>query len=243
MSTVNEFLLNAARSLNDAQPGREFRRWSRELLISFLNEAIDLIRIFRPDEFTSTAVVQLSAGTWQTVDCCSKVLKVFCQTDKYGNEIGGTLLKISPTVISKWIKEACPQPAGSAFRLSSYTIENKSDVSFSVRPPVPVNAEVYVRLSCIKPPSDYDLNDGDVSLDLPSSEAAAMQWVLYRAMIIDDESETAAAVAGQHLSLCLELLKVQYAREKIAQIGDLTSPEVRSELQALRGAGLIGKQV
>ena len=106
--TVNNFLENVSESLNDAETDYEFTHWGKAYLLSLLNEAIVLISIYRPDEFTEAKIIKLAPGTFQNADCCKKVYKLYTQTDKWGNEIGPALMKVANKVADLWTKVACP---------------------------------------------------------------------------------------------------------------------------------------
>lgn len=243
MATVGDVLKTVSRLLNDSQAGYEFARWDKPLLLSILDEALMLISIYKPDEFTEIKIIKLQAGSDQTAECCKKVLKVYCQTDEYGNAIGAPLMKVSNSILARWSKKDCEPTRQSPFLLSSYILEDASNVDFSVRPPVPREVDVYVRVLCqVLPTNASELNETD-DIGLTTALPAAYEWCLYRAMIIDDESQTASTIALRHLETFFELMKVQYTREHIAKLGNLQSPEAKSEIASLRASGLIGKQV
>lgn len=242
MVTVNNFLENVSESLNDAETDYEFTHWGKAYLLSLLNEAIVLISIYRPDEFTEAKIIKLAPGTFQNADCCKKVYKLYTQTDKWGNEIGPALMKVANKVADLWTKVACP-PDKNPFRLTGYTIENNAGALFSVRPPVPANQDVYVKASCLTFPKEFTLADGNEEIKFSSSIPAATQWVLYRALMVDDNSQNSLTEAVQHLTTFFQLMKIQYTRDTVKELGDAFTKEARDKIAVLRTAGMVGNQV
>lgn len=242
MVTVNDFLDNVSESLNDAETDYDFNHWGKPFLLSLLNEAIVLISIYKPDEFIEAKIIKLAPGAYQNADCCKKVYKLYTQTDKWGNEIGPILMKVANKIADMWTKEACP-PEKNPFRLTGYTIENDAGALFSVRPPVPANEDVYVKASCLTYPKAFTLADGNEEIKFSSSLPAAVQWVLYRALMVDDNSQNSLTVAVQHLTTFFQLMKIQYTRDTVKEMGELFTKEARDKITVLRAAGMVGNQV
>lgn len=241
MATLNHFLDGLARDLNDAEKAHEYARWTKVQLLDYLNEGLRVAAFFKPELFSQTKVIQLSPGTDQQAPDATFVTRVVAQTDEFGNMLYGQLPKRAPAAMFRWNKAGCPPKH--PFKLRGYWIESDGSNEFSVTPPVPVDPPVYVKLRMLEEPDDLTPADYDSEFLDSGTAPALRQWVLYRAMFIDDESQTASAAALHHLELFFNLLRIQFTRELVAKIGAAPSPAVRNLISIMRGTGMIGAQV
>lgn len=232
---LSDFLLGVAQDLNDAEPGYEFSRWTKGQLLRYLNEAIALIALFKSDYFAAVKVIKLVPGEQQRACCCAQVTQIIGQSDEFGNLIGGALPQKAPAALFRWTKKGCPQ-AGD-FKLNGYWMDPSDSRAFFVSPAVPPEQDIYLKINCIEEPPVYTEGQFTAEFTLNKANAAAAQWVLFRAMMIDDESATTMQAAAAHLNLFFNLLQVQYRREMIQKIGALVTDEAKEKLQLVAGLG------
>ena len=68
MKQVGAYVTDASVLLNDQQVGREFTRWSRALLVSFLNDALAEIAAHKPEAFARQEELRLDPGRVQHIE-------------------------------------------------------------------------------------------------------------------------------------------------------------------------------
>lgn len=193
-------------SLNDA----EGVVWKREWVLGVINEAYCLAAKFRPDMFVETITVKLVPGRTQKVCQCTAIKRIIAQVDKYGNEIKQVPRQESK-VASRWLgSNRCK---GSGYSVEGYTFDRNNNSEFEVSPPVPNGEDVYVTLSCVKQPESLDESSsiGDCGM-----VAAIKQWVMHRALMIDNQDLSVAA-ANIHKVNFNELLATQYRQHMTVQ--------------------------
>lgn len=219
----------AARDLNDLEPGYSHIRWTENDLLEYANDAFSQIAAIRPDLFVKTHEITLSPGTFQTLppDCT----KLFSLDGAVSSD--GTLQKTKPSVadndIGRWFANApvCTPTFGSAsggslasgYNVASFDIDKNDPRTFTVSPPVPATPPVKVRVRCVELPAMGSLNS---SLPLDGRfHNAVLEWIRYRALLVDDESASSFARAQFHMQHFYQMLD----RNKMA-FDDLT--KVRS---------------
>jgi hypothetical protein len=240
---LSQVLDDLAVDLNDAEEGHAFQTWTRGQLLAYLNEALCNAFSLNPSLFTTTVVIQLQAGGDQQPCDCTILHNIIGQTDAQGNMLDGYLPRRSNAATYAWSKPGCPATSGGPFRLTGYNFDPLENGGFSVTPPVPPGAKVYVKARCATIPDAFTSAD----LDAPccgSSESAmdcrmitaAKQWVLFRAHMVDEQSLSSLNTAMIHLKLYFQLLNVQFSRQLGAQIGALSSPAAASLIPAVSSA-------
>ena len=222
--TVYQFLLSIAESLGDAQPGRAFKRYPLATLVLYYNEAMCFVASKRPDLFTDYKIMKLAPGTDQDARCCgcTSVIGLVSQVDLDGNVIKN--LSENGSVRSKterWYRPACRTPNAviNGPLLTGYTLVTGMSGRFTVSPPVPVGAEVYVKLKCVHAPVNFSL-ERVMSVDDTAMTGnckflpALRSYVLYRALMGDRHATGADAQAKAELRNAYDYLDVQMRSEK-----------------------------
>ncbi|ETD67550.1 hypothetical protein V757_11210 [Pelistega indica] len=206
--------------LNDLNPaGTLPNRWSQAQLLRFFNEGLCNVFTLNPNEFVEASMVKLDPGTLQKLCDCKVLRKILGQTDETG-------LVLTPvpeqniSILSRWTKKVCLTPTNGEFTLTGYTYSAGDNGYFNVYPPIPPNEDVYLKVLCANPPEPYTMKDLDKEVDAGcASVTAARQWVLYSALMIDDEVEIAVAAARVHLETFFNILKVQLTQQRLAELG------------------------
>lgn len=227
MTTTNDLLVRAARDLNDYTdhiPNKQFQRWTREQLLSYWNEALCVIFSLNPSKFKESHVAKLQPGINQVIEGCERVLSVIGVSDKDGH----VLYEIEQDKEDKSLKWGGYRPRNCPvfqhtkdFKLTHYRIASDKDGSVFVKPSVPYGADIYLKLMCEVAPQPLDSLDLDA--DVKQSTCAditfGIHWVLFRALMVDEESQSSTALATQHLQLFLSLVKEKTELDKEAVYG------------------------
>jgi hypothetical protein len=211
MATVSSFLANIAADLNDNAPGHEFTVWSREQLLSFFHEACQLLITSNPDAFAQSIVIEL-VGCQDYYDVCDCVGltndSILGQSDSSGHVF--QILKSRPDgAISRWTGRTCSPE--NPFRLREFSVAGNGR-SIRVYPSVPPNKTVYVAARCAVLPKDDDA-------EVPENIAPMLiQWVLFRAKMMDAENNPAILNAAiVHRDVFLAFLGVKTPRSNSRQ--------------------------
>ena len=218
MSSVAEILDQLAFDLNDdGGGGDKFVAWTREALRFYLKEAFELVMKNLPDVFNETRVITLRPVTLYHPLCGCDALRmdgVLGESDEHGN-VTNLVRPRQDKAALNWTGRACgPDP----YKVREYGV---SDDGKTVRvwPPVPPGKKAYLAVRCAVIPS----RDDD---EVPSEvTAAAAQWVLYRAKMVDGESGAGAIQSAYlHLTAWAALMGVEMpnSRRRAARPAQVT---------------------
>ena len=225
----------AARLLNDAEPGYAHIRWSRADLLAYLNDAQCVLFLARPALFITTLDFELRAGAVQTLPPGVKLIySIEGTVDRFGR-VSAQRPSQASDYLSRWFTGAdCSSGSGagsggaSDYRLASYSLDAKDRGVFIVSPPVPAGQTVKVRARVLRAP-DPASDDGKSALDCCYA-SMLLEWMLYRAYSVDDESQSSPARAGQHLQTFFMLAQIdaQAQRDLLLNKADLASVQLAS---------------
>lgn len=196
---VRSLMERASVDLNDAAAGHEFTTWSREQLRAYIEEAVQIAFSERPDLFTELRVLKAQPCTMlQDICDCTSIRHVIGQSDKNGHVVKPLRERRTEKLV--WTGRTCPVLPKN-FELNEYMIDRQMDKLW-LWPQVPAGLDVYVLVECAVFPSDIE------AVDFPDELAAAViQWVLFRAKMVDGENNQAiVTVAEQHKKTFYELL-------------------------------------
>ena len=120
------------------------------------------------------------------------------------------------------------------FKLISYRILTDKDGSVMVKPAVPYGMDVHLKFMCETPPREFEMNN--LSADVAQSNcidvAMGVHWVLFRALMVDEESQSSNSLASQHLNLFFKLLEVKTETDKDSNYNLEGLPAVLKQLVA-----------
>lgn len=234
MTSVNDLLVRSARDLNDFTddlPNKQFQRWTREQLLTYWNEALCVMYSLNPSKFKCVRVSKLTAGLNQVFDECKRVLSIIGVSDKDGN----VLYEIEEDKADKALKWGGYRPRRCTtfvhtddFKLTHYRIAADKDGSVFVKPPVPYGKEIYLKYMCETPPEVFELSDLDADVEQSncSDVSFGVHWVLFRALMVDEESQSSNALAQQHLQLFIKLVADKTDLDERANYNLDTVPKV-----------------
>ena len=202
MGSVLDILIRASGDLNDQAEGYEFQTWPKEQLRDWFYEGIRLAGSNRPDIFNQSRVLRLRAGPEYHPICGCDSLTingVLGQSDQDGN----VLHMIRPrtdSIVDHFPAVSCPPRR---YRIREFAL-SADGRTIRVYPAVPPGETAYLSVRCaVIPSADED--------EVPDeAAAAAVQWILYRARMVDGEVNTAAlAAAVYHWHTCASLLGIK----------------------------------
>lgn len=217
-------MVRTARDLNDFTdhiPNKQFQRWTREQLLGYWNEALCVIYSLSPSKFKCAKVAKLKPGINQEFEDCDRVLSVIGVSDKDGH----VLYEIEQDKADKALKwggfrpRSCPTFKHTKdFKLTNYRIASMQDGSVFVKPPVPYGADIYLKFMCETPPVMFEMHDLEADVDQSncSDVTFGIHWVLFRALMVDEESTSSTQLASQHLQLFFTLMKEKGELDKEA---------------------------
>jgi hypothetical protein len=216
-----DWFKTVAFALNDDEPDFEFARYPVNKMVPALNDALCIVYKYRQDLFTEWRIVKLEGGKYQDMrGCCDQILDIADQTDEQGNVIK-TLHGARNTttkVKRNWNKPSCitRSNAPDGFILDNAAIDMNMNGRFTVNPPVPCDADVYVRVKCVSGPCPYTvahINDtANVHCDMM---VAAWHFVLAR-MLEGDRFTNAASsnTSSTHYKMFFDILGVTMQQEE-----------------------------
>lgn len=208
--TSLDVITEVSADLNDQESGYEFARWSKDLLRSYLREAITQVCTVLSSWFSDTVVVKLTPGSgWQTACGCSKIKRILGVCDKDGT-VYRYLSRMSDDDMNIWAGplRRCP-PRGDE-TMTSYSINATTRDTFKIFPAVPSKGTYYVLVECSMKPT------GEDTTSVPDDAVAMVkQWMLYRALSMDAENnQSIAAIAANHYKTFTDLLKMAVEMER-----------------------------
>jgi hypothetical protein len=193
---VGDILDSLAVDLNDAGPVSKHSSWSRDSLRDWLLEGLRVLLKADPGPFERDAVLELRPCLERQPVCPCASLSwdgVLGQSDERGRVIK-RLRRRQEAPGLRWDGPSCPPDPSRPFRLRSYSVAPSGE-ALSVHPAPPPGEKVFLALRCAVLP------DGSDESEMPDSAVpAARQWVLWRARMVDGESDPAsyqAAMAHQ----------------------------------------------
>lgn len=187
--------------LNDQYPGSEYTRWPKEDVECALREARNAVNLIRPDQNVTTIEMKLQPGTFQQVPGeCSELVNVIGSLDKNGvlQEQKGS----GKSGLSKWFPSACQGVDPEDYEMTSFERDTKDTSVFYVQPPVPIGAEVTVKIQCA----------GSCASDQVDCrfEPPIVEYMMYRLLSTEDDSSTSATAANTHFRTFAMLLNVNF---------------------------------
>ena len=205
---LSDIIVRIAVDLNDAAPGHEFTTWSETQLHFYVQEALDTIFNIRPDLFIETRIIKMQPCTYVQDTCdCTQIHAVIGQVTESGRLIKRLRMR-EQGVKQLWTGWSCPVSPKN-FELREYYIDKDTDKLW-VFPQVPAGTDVYLMVECSVLP-----DASSHSYDIPGELVPmVMQWALYRAKMVDGESnQLILTAAKEHRAVFENLLNVSMASQ------------------------------
>lgn len=173
------------------------RRWPTDTeLLGWLDSAqLDAVLI-KPTAHTSTATVQLAAGTKQSLPSGGLLLLSVTRNMGTGGATPGMTIKpISREALDRLLPDWHTHAARDTVKLYAY--DPSTPKEFYVYPPQPSTSPGYIETVCSTTPSPLASTDDNIALD-DIYEGALIDGVLARCYEKDSEIATAAAAATSY---------------------------------------------
>ena len=210
----SSIVYDVSRDLNDQVEGYSYIRWTSDQLASYLREAVVQLASSNRQFFTCTYVVHITPGAgWQTACDCTHIKRVVGECTADGQLIRRLVEKSDGNEYIWPGDETCVTYGSDIY---AYSINSIKDSEFMVYPPVSPKQDKYVMIECYGIP---DVSD-PLTFDVPERFVQAVkQWMLYRALIIDAENNTAIAnIANTHVQVYQRLVSELIAETKELEV-------------------------
>lgn len=198
-TTLNRMIERATVQLLD--PGNV--RWPRAAVVDYLNEALREVLAHRPDAFATTVDLPLRAGAMQQLP---QEYASLSSIEQSMNERG--VQRVREGDYKYYRLRTCPDAAPPrGFHVRTYIKHPIDDAIYYVEPPVPPDCRTTVLATVIRKPGNYDADEGELEIPIRAEfEAQVLDWVCFRCLSGDHESETARTQAKVHLESFIKLL-------------------------------------
>lgn len=223
---TQDIIRQVSLDLNDQEAGYEYMHWTYGQLASYLQEALNHLYNSLKYLFTERVVVPLEYGeVWQQACQCDDIQRVLGMTNAEGTRILKRLRRRTDDDSIVWSSARSAKCSyGTKYEAESYMINATDGRSFMVFPPVPPSApRQYALIECFVPPDVTSTEDVPFEI-----VAAAKQWMLYRAMMIDSENNATIAEIGlKHRETYFTLVKNLVETRALEEMKDENGGTVR----------------
>lgn len=194
---ASELVIKVARDLNDYETGHEHTRWSVDVLLGYLSDAMCAVVLLRPDAYSVTTPVLLAAGsTKQSLPPGGA--RFLCIVRNMGGDGQTPGLPVTP--VSRDDLDAANQgwhDEDFSSIVDHFVYDDTVPTVFYVSPPPA--AGVYVDVSyAVIPPQALGM-DEDLPLNAIWAEPLR-EYMMYRAYSCNDASAEDMAKGERHLS-------------------------------------------
>lgn len=189
MQTVGELIKHVSTQLNDQQMNRQYLRWTRQMMLDYLNQALIAVAAYRKDAFTGVVQIPLVPGIRQTSEGYSEIVEVV------GNADGRPAQKGDPGILKAFSAyNYCPpklqfvngQPV---YAVKSVGVDPTDPTTFYVSPPVPAGMSVSVLAKVVFNTPTYTLADWDKEIAIDQKYTNnVIDYMQARAHEVDTES-------------------------------------------------------
>jgi hypothetical protein len=115
---------------------------------------------------------------------------------------------------------------GADYVLASYTADANDKTTFIVQPPVPADKKgTKVRARVLRAPEAM-AGDGELGIDCCYGPAI-VEWMLYRAYGVDEESQSSAGRSQQHLATFFSILQLDASQQAALMVNKLGAGNVQ----------------
>jgi hypothetical protein len=213
MKTVLQVIRAASVQLADQRPRQEYTRWTKAMLVQYLNDAMAEISSIRPEAFALRRLVTLVPGRIQTVpEHCMAFVKIEQNPDGTTAYEGDTeLLKAIGTTPPKLTQLRYDADGNVLFNVRSYSIDSTDPKTYYISPPVPIGVNVQVLASFVHNPWVYSVqNLGELVDVAPGIFNLAQDYMLGRAYEIDSESAESKSNSVKHFQQFYQFFGLNY---------------------------------
>jgi hypothetical protein len=201
---ASELIGRAAQALQDL----DHVRWSAADLLGHLNEGVRQVALVRPDATAATLVVELAAGTRQSLpEGCARLLAVVRNMGPDGATPGRAVTRVERDLLDAWDPgwHAAPGDPAAPAEVGQYAYDARLPRTFWTCPPVAEGAQATVEIAASLAPAPCAGPDDPVGLD-PVYAGPVLDWMLHRAFSADAGPPENRARAETHRQAFYESL-------------------------------------
>ena len=217
-TTVDEFLECIRVSVADKDI--ECLHWEDSDLIKHINEGLNMLLMADPGIFSEDVSITLSEGSCQELpQPYLELVKIKSNVSvaSSGQEIeGDSIQEADYDLISSFSKPSCVDKLSNnkAHTISSYGMSTVNKTSFNVSPAVPAGSSATVKATVVTSPCSFNNNNRTECLGIdPRYQPALMEWVLYRALTADFESNRNTELGTRHAQTFYAMMGLTYLQE------------------------------
>lgn len=220
---LRDLVKYVSEQLNDQEPGFEYARWSKQLLVNYYNDAISALASLRPDAISVVSLFQLAPGRLQQLP---SALGEFVAILDGGD---GRQVRTADAVLATSYKKdsCCPIPArldcnGNplSYVVGSVSYSPADPNVFFVWPPVPVGITPQVTIRHRPLALNYTLANWDQPVVFELKYLAPItSYMLKRGEELNTESATSRDAARGHMRDFLMLMDQEYRQRSRANSG------------------------
>ena len=227
MKTVQQVIYAASVQLSDQRPRQEYTRWTKAMLVQYLNDAMAEISSIRPEAFALRQWVTLVPGYIQTVpgptDAVPQGTMSFVKIEQNADgtmayEGDTELLKAMGTTPPKLVRLRYDADGNVLFNVRSYSIDSTDPKTYYVSPAVPIGVQVSVLGSFVCNPWVYSVQNLGETVDVaPGIFNLAQDYMLGRAYEIDSESAESKSNSVKHFQQFYQFFGLNYKQTSAFQ--------------------------
>lgn len=183
-------------------------RWSDADLLTYINDAVRLILVHRPDASTLTVSATLVAGSRQTLNTdYEKLVDVVCNKNADGSN-GRAVTLIEQSTLDAFDPSWRSGTAKSVVK--HFMIDPRNSREFEVYPPATAGAQIYIRASAV--PTQVTAAGNTIPIRDVYMEPV-VNFVLYKAYTRDAEFAQNAQLAAGYASTFSSLLGIKLGKD------------------------------
>lgn len=220
MNTVGHICLHVSHQMNDQRAHAQYTRWTRSMLVEYLNQGLKEIATYKPDAFARTLDLTLVAGRAQTLPEGVSLRGFGAGTDgRLAHESDDSLLK-SFTGFAPCPPRPKMKNGRLDYSIKSFSVDNADPNIFYVSPPVPLGANLTVKANVDGSSEEYTLADWDETVAISDKYYNnLLTYMEAMAYGVDTESQVSLNEKARLLGLFYQTMGVKYKVEAARNSG------------------------
>ena len=211
MDTIGKLLTHVSSQLNDQRHNREFLRWNRSVLVEYYVQALEALRSYRIDAFTTQTTIMLTSGTQQKVSGYSQIISVDANADGTPAHTGDVALLKAFAAYSVCPPKLQLKNGVPVYRVKTVGIDKADPSVFYVSPPVPPGFEASVKATVVQDIPAYTVSDWSKPHIFDAKYVnVVIDFMQARAYELDIESRTAKQDSARFMQKFYTALGISY---------------------------------
>ena len=204
--TIRGIVERIAFQLGDAEPGDEYSGYDEKWIKARVEDTFKWLQGRRPNLFANEVTFTLEAGSRQEVpEECDKLLEILSiRVD--GKELPAYMTDFASLQAARVYDKLLPHCDPCSFDVGISEVDERS---FLVSPPISPVKPVTVTASCSDMNRFFDDCDKKIDCDVAKWINTVIEYVLYQAHSMDEESQVSQSLANTHRETFFDLAPVQ----------------------------------